>query len=328
MPRAITSVAIRTRVSPFLKLSNACARSSWLLLPCNALTRILALFNRLVSASALSFAPIYTSTCGHGVWLIRAIYAWALLPLFTRYSVSSIVSTTLFSLWVVIFSGFDKSVSAWLTNSGGSVAENYSDWRSVGRAAVIAWISGQKPMSINRSASSKTNDVHWANSNSPLLMSASRRPGVAMASWGAVDSCCCCSFALAPPVSVTVLILRAVAVGCKDSVTWDASSRVGTMTSACSLFEPWSMLLSKGNPIAYVFPLPVWANASTSLPETIVGMTACWISVGLLNWDGRAATVFVFRVRLTNDINEPSIKREVESNRARNVRESVLFASR
>ena len=93
------------------------------------------------------------------------------------------------------------------------------------------------------------------------------------------------------------------------------------MMMACSSFKSILMLFNKGKPNANVFPLPVCASARTSWPATILGTVACCISVGVLNREGMAATVFALRVSLSNDINEPSIKVDVESNRAVKVRE-------
>ena len=64
--------------------------------------------------------------------------------------------------------------------SAGMVAENSSDWRFAGRAAMILRTSRTKPMSSIRSASSRTNTWIPPRSSRPCFMRSSRRPGVAV----------------------------------------------------------------------------------------------------------------------------------------------------
>ncbi len=63
--------------------------------------------------------------------------------------------------------------------SPGIVAENSSVWRSGGSALTMRWTSGQKPMSIMRSASSRTSTCRRTKSVAPWRMWSISRPGVA-----------------------------------------------------------------------------------------------------------------------------------------------------
>jgi hypothetical protein len=69
--------------------------------------------------------------------------------------------------------------------------------------------------------------------------------------------------------------------GVRASVTWAASSLVGTSTSARGSFSPPSpRRVRSGSPKASVLPEPVSARPQTSLPSRASGIALRWIGVG------------------------------------------------
>ena len=65
------------------------------------------------------------------------------------------------------------------------------------------------------------------------------------------------------------------------SLTWTASSRVGTTTSAVgSAGAPGSMVWSTGSAKAAVLPVPVAAWPTRSTPVSRIGIVSRWIGVG------------------------------------------------
>ncbi len=69
----------------------------------------------------------------------------------------------------------------------------------------------------------------------------------------------------------------------KQSKFWMASSRVGVRTRArifAGSCSPRTWRIGSAN--AAVLPVPVWAQAIRSLPESAAGMAFSWIGVGVV----------------------------------------------
>ena len=83
--------------------------------------------------------------------------------------------------------------------SSGIVAENSSVWRVSGSADTMRRMSGQKPMSSIRSASSITSTSRPSNPTLPERMWSIRRPGVATTNVTPDSSARDCGFIGTPP---------------------------------------------------------------------------------------------------------------------------------
>ncbi|MNR14235.1 hypothetical protein D3C85_1306990 [compost metagenome] len=159
--------------------------------------------------------------------------------------------------------------------SGGMVAEKNRVWRRGGVSLKMRSMSGMKPMSSMRSASSMTIISTPVSRILPRSNRSSRRPGVAIrtstplfsrATWSPIDT---------PPISRAQLSLVPLAYLAKFSATWSASSRVGARTRARGMRararpEPRRSII--GRVKAAVLPVPVWAMPKTSRPARATGM--------------------------------------------------------
>ena len=96
--------------------------------------------------------------------------------------------------------------------------------------------------------------------------------------------CCSCS---TPPNNPNVLTDVDRPISWKTSDICFANSLVGTITKQRTPLYVFFFLVSNtwsiGMAKAPVFPVPVWAIASTSSPSKIGLIALNWISVGLLN---------------------------------------------
>ena len=169
--------------------------------------------------------------------------------------------------------------------SGGMVAEKNRVWRFGGVSLKMRSMSGMKPMSSIRSASSTTISSTPFSIILPRSNRSSRRPGVAIststplfsaATWSPIDT---------PPISRTQLSLVPLAYFSKLIATWSASSRVGASTSARGIrarARPLDRRSMRGRVKAAVLPVPVWAMPSTSRPARATGMAWAWMGVAVV----------------------------------------------
>jgi hypothetical protein len=101
--------------------------------------------------------------------------------------------------------GFCRNLSASFWISGGMVAEKNSVCRVNGMNLTIRSMSGMKPMSSIRSASSITRSSTPVISSLPRSVWSSRRPGVAISTSAPRSSLRSCSSKETPPISRTML---------------------------------------------------------------------------------------------------------------------------
>ena len=166
--------------------------------------------------------------------------------------------------------------------SSESVAEKSRVCRDAGVFDTMRRMSGRKPMSSMRSASSRTRVSTCERLQSPELMRSMRRPGVATTRshplWSAAR---CGSYETPPTRTVAVWPVRAQMAVATSSI-WAASSRVGVTTSMrgpCP-WRAWPSRSSVGSRKAAVLPVPVCAAAMTSVPARTAGIDAAWTGVG------------------------------------------------
>ena len=101
--------------------------------------------------------------------------------------------------------GADKNCSERRVISGGIVAEKNSVWRVNGTSETIRSISGIKPISNMRSASSITKTSTPRSKTPPRSTWSSRRPGVAINTSAPRKIACSWSLKLTPPISRALL---------------------------------------------------------------------------------------------------------------------------
>ena len=161
--------------------------------------------------------------------------------------------------------------------SGGMVAEKNRVWRRGGVSLKMRSMSGMKPMSSMRSASSTTMISTPVSSILPRSNRSSRRPGVAIRTSTPLFSAATWSPMETPPISSTQVSLVPLAYLAKLSATWSASSRVGARTMARGMrarARPDARRSTRGRVKAAVLPVPVWAMPRTSRPARATGI-AC-----------------------------------------------------
>ena len=168
-----------------------------------------------------------------------------------------------------------------------SVAENSSDWRLNGSAFTMRRMSGRKPMSSIRSASSSTRCFTNEKSAAPWPMRSSRRPGVATTMSAPERSASICGRSPTPPKIFAMRSGRCLAYARMFSSICATNSRVGASTRTRVLrFTPAGngpAAASKdriGRVKAAVLPVPVCAMPITSAPVKMGGMAAAWMGVG------------------------------------------------
>ena len=139
---------------------------------------------------------------------------------------------------------------------------------------------GLKPMSSIRSASSRTR-IFTLSSVIALRSSRSlRRPGVATTMWALrarFDWACSGT----PPYTVAMLMPRG-AIASISPATCEASSRVGTSTTAAGRASSASIRSTSGIAKAIVLPDPVGAFARMSRPASASRRTCSWIGNGVV----------------------------------------------
>ena len=163
MPREAMSVATSTRTSPRRKPSSArvrwpCVLSEWIAAQA---TPVRESFFTTRSAPWRIF--VKTMTLFHSGCCSRRCARSASFWLFaTNITFWLIFSTVGVSGEIVTDAGSWTSSPASLRTGGGIVAEKKSDWRDFGSFEIMRLMSGRKPMSSMRSASSRTKHSTWS----------------------------------------------------------------------------------------------------------------------------------------------------------------------
>ncbi len=283
IPRAATSEHTSKRSSLALNFSSVekrtlCGRS-----PCSAPAEKPCLsrdFSR-ISTSRLRLQKI-SAFCTSSERISRRS-ASRLSCSFTSTSPEVMVVATVAGLETVIVFGLFRKASARRRISGAMVAEKNSVWRLAGSMVTMRSISGMKPISSMRSASSITSTPTSRMISPPRSNKSIRRPGVAISTSTPLLSASFWSAMLSPPISSAWLSLRYLPYCTKFSATCRANSRVGSrmsergMRARARLPERMS---SSGRVKLAVLPVPVWAQPRTSRPISTLGMACAWIGVG------------------------------------------------
>ena len=182
--------------------------------------------------------------------------------------------------------GFGRRiVAASFVISSGIVALKNRFCLFCGRSATTLRISWIKPISSMRSASSSTKNSSAFSETAFWLIRSKRRPGVATNTSTPRIRLRFWLTSLTPPKMQAVEMAVNCAYCLKQSSTWIASSRVGKRISARQVFGARNLPESSnscriGSAKAAVFPVPVWAMPSKSLPSSKLGMDFSWMGVG------------------------------------------------
>ena len=173
----------------------------------------------------------------------------------------------------------------------GQVAENMSVWRSARMLPAMVRMCGSKPKSSILSASSSTKYVTSSSEQMPSPIKSSSRPGVATTMLTPERRAWACSLLGTPPYTHTHPTPTLLPASSSTTLICSASSLVGAMTSATGLVPdatPASicarMCLMAGKPNASVFPLPVAAIPTRSLPDRAIGRHCDWIGDGIVKF--------------------------------------------
>mmetsp|Transcript_7686 Transcript_7686/g.17204 ORF Transcript_7686/g.17204 Transcript_7686/m.17204 type:complete len:222 (+) Transcript_7686:579-1244(+) len=185
------------------------------------------------------------------------------------FAANSSVSPTLTWTWFSF-----KYLDAICCTAFGQVAVKRRVCLSLGVAPKIFAISGSKPMSNIRSASSRTKNCTSFKLTAPISIKSWSRPGVAMRTCGLSLQAFACGPLGTPPKTASEVILAKLANFWHSASICEASSRVGARTRAKGLavwpFESskpaLAMALKAGRRKPMVFPLPVLATATRSSP--------------------------------------------------------------
>ncbi len=167
--------------------------------------------------------------------------------------------------------------------SGAIVAEKNRVWRVKGTILKMRSMSGMKPMSSIRSASSTTMICTPVSISLPRSKWSSRRPGVAMSTSTPRSMSLSWSLKLTPPMRSAIVSFTFLAYFSKFSATCAASSRVGQSTRLRGIrarARPLLRCVIIGRTNAAVLPVPVWAMPSTSRPSSADGIAWIWMGVG------------------------------------------------
>jgi hypothetical protein len=177
--------------------------------------------------------------------------------------------------------------------------------RDAGHDLMISVNSSEKPSDSILSASSRTKISSVSSAKECELCKWSmRRPGVAIMISGRLRNATSCDLTDSPPVQIfeqqskkhprehiPTIRQKRISVWAASFVPtskhWAANSLVGTRTRhlVATAFCPrsrYSNRSSIGMINAAVFPEPVTAPPTTSLPKSATGIVATWIGVGLL----------------------------------------------
>ena len=183
----------------------------------------------------------------------------------------------------VISLGLFKNFSASLRISSGIVALNIKVWRLFGSLLTMVSMSGMKPMSSMRSASSMTKIFTSFKMIAPRSNKSSMRPGVAIRTSTPLLRASSWSRILSPPMSSAIFRLWLRVYFSKFSAICAANSRVGdNMSERGILARPWPSAKTSiiGSVKLAVLPVPVWAQPITSRIIKTAGIALAWIGVG------------------------------------------------
>src|SRR5476649_2028333 len=160
-PRAATSVATSTSISPFLNDSSAAMRSCCVLSPWMAVALMPSCSRPRASRDAPILVLEKTITCFRSRW--RRMCATSACFWFSSTLYTTCVTRSAVALLraTSIVSGLFRKVLASFLISGEKVAENIRFWRCFGSRLMMRCRSGRKPMSSMRSASSMTSICTW-----------------------------------------------------------------------------------------------------------------------------------------------------------------------
>ena len=214
-------------------------------------------------------------------WSINSSYLFSL----KTWSVSCLIfaiGTEVFP--VEILSGLLRYLSEILKISLGKVAENNSVWWSFGTNFKTISICGVKPISNILSVSSKTKYFVADKFKLFLFKWSLILPGVPTIILDLLPNCLSCFCIDSPPISRAVLMLiLSDIILLIASITWVANSLVGHITSAKAFLSKINLLIN-GMLNANVFPVPVCAVPSISLPSNAAGMAIPCIGVGFVKF--------------------------------------------
>ena len=160
------------------------------------------------------------------------------------------------------------------------VAEKRRVCLSSGVSLSILVMSSTKPMSSISSASSRTTTWTYFSFRVPLSIWSITLPGVPTTTWTPFLRAFICLSIDVPPYMGSAIILLNFPSLFISSATCTASSLVGVSIMAWTLKLVLSSLSIIGIPNAAVFPVPVCACPTTSLPLIRTGMVFPWMGVG------------------------------------------------
>ena len=163
------------------------------------------------------------------------------------------------------------------------VAENSRVWRWAGSLEQIVSISGIKPMSSMRSASSITSRSQPVSRILPRSNRSIRRPGVAISTSTPSPSALIWSPICTPPISSAIFRSWFLPYFSKFSATCAANSRVGSrmrLRGISARRRPWARMSIIGSTKLAVLPVPVWAMPMISFIISTDGIACAWMGVG------------------------------------------------
>ena len=202
----------------------------------------------------------------------------------TSTSFCSILMFAVAGLATSIYFGLDRNLSDSFLIGGGMVAENSSVCRLVGNLVQIFSISGMKPMSSIRSASSMTSNSQPLRRILPRSKRSINRPGVAISTSTPFSNALIWSPIETPPISSAIDSLWFTPYFSKFSATCAASSRVGSRIRLRGIRarpRPCAKISIIGSTKDAVFPVPVWAMPIISRIIRTDGIACAWIGVGV-----------------------------------------------
>mmetsp|Transcript_11721 Transcript_11721/g.32959 ORF Transcript_11721/g.32959 Transcript_11721/m.32959 type:complete len:270 (-) Transcript_11721:273-1082(-) len=162
----------------------------------------------------------------------------------------------------------------------GKVAENIRICRSAGMKRIISSIRIWNSADRSLSASSMMSMLHLDRLQTFFLVRSSTRPGVATTTWTGSYSRTMSSLSIVPPVETITDRPQCFPNSLHTCDVCSASSRVGTRMSTWISFLVGSALFSAGITNAAVFPVPFFALARMSLPDSAIGMAFSWMGDG------------------------------------------------
>ena len=291
-PRAATSEAIRSFSSPSRKACRIFIRSFWSRSPCSAAASKPCFFSDLASTSTSilrlqKMMPLVSASPSETISR-RSTSRFSEAPVSLRRGVCLTTACRIVSEVVAwratsTRTGLCRNSSVIRVISGAMVAEKNNVCRVKGTSLKMRSMSGMKPMSSIRSASSTTMMLTPVSISLPRSKWSSSRPGVAISTSTPRSISLSWSLKLTPPMSSAMESLTFFAYFSKFSATWAASSRVGQSTRLRGMrararpLDRWWII---GSTKAAVLPVPVWAMPSTSRPSRALGIAWIWIGVG------------------------------------------------